>query len=199
MPELKEYGNFWLIWITCAGEKKSLFGIQKEWGITTNYLYHSERALGEPTFRSMIKEGYLEKEGKYLIAKFDWIKKFILLNYPGSLLEKFVDKFFEVVVRYKSLFFDLKKLKLLFRGNPTLVKKYGRNIFLYIFLFLLYQDFLQVSKLYKAEYVAKIFKNLLEFIGEINLKAYFEELEREWTEGALFIKTLDEWIKLSKM
>lgn len=197
---LQNFGNFWLIWISCAGQKQSLYQIQKLWGIKTNYLYHPEKSLKVPLFSSMINEGYIRKEGKYLLAEFSWVKEYLLLNYKGTLMENYLETFFEFLVDNKEKFFQIDYLRLLFRGKPSLVKKYGKNIFSFIFLYLLYRDFREIAKLYKAEYIARIFRIFLNFTGELNLRMYFDKLDEEFkTYTPVLVKTLKDWLTLSKI
>ncbi|MCD6371246.1 MAG: hypothetical protein J7L39_00820 [Candidatus Aenigmarchaeota archaeon] len=197
---MQKFGNFWLIWISCAGKKKSLYQIQKMWGIKTNYLYHPEKSLNKPMFKLMLDEGYIRKEGKYLTADFYWVKEYIVLNYKGSLMEKYVDAFLGFLRDKKEIFFNPDNILLLFRGNPSLLKRYGRNIFSYIFLYLLYRDFREIAKIYKAEYIARIFRVFLEFTSEINLKGYFDRIDEKLIEySPTIVKTMEDWITLSKI
>ena len=75
---LFDYTNFWLIWLSCAEKPTTLFKIQKRWKIKTNYLYHKERGLKKPLFRSMIDGGFIEKNGKEITARFDWIPSYVV-------------------------------------------------------------------------------------------------------------------------
>ena len=81
--DVTDYKNFWLIWMNAAGnrEGQSLFSIQNQWGIRTNYLYHNETGLKTPLYIRMIKDGYLEKSGKRLKANFGWINTYVKKKY----------------------------------------------------------------------------------------------------------------------
>ena len=200
MEKIEKLGNFWLIWLSCAGERKSLYQIQKDWGIRTNYLYHPEKSLKIPMFKAMLNEGYLRKEGKYLIGEFEWVKKFLVVNYEGSLIEKHLEEFMKFLTEKRDILFKFEHIRILFRGNPVLAKRYGRNIFSWIFLYILYRDFREISKVYKAEYIARIFRVLIEFVGDVNLKTYFDRIDESISGySPVIIKTLKEWITLSKI
>jgi len=187
---LTGYKNFWLVWLNAAGEREgtSLFRIQTEWGVKTNYLYHIESGLGEPLFRQMIKQGYILKEGKRLKPLFGWIPDYMKGKYkgfpkdswtPDSLLVSkwgIVQKFME---KYHPVLFSLKNLKVLYRSDKEFVGKYGSDIFTDIFLYVLFSNMIVFCKKYKADIVSRIISTLISLSGERDLLNYIHSLDSE--------------------
>ena len=77
--KLTDYKNFWLIWLSSAGQEKgiSLFRIQSTWDIKTNYLYHNEAMIQKPLFKLMEEERFIEVVGNKIKARFDWIPEYV--------------------------------------------------------------------------------------------------------------------------
>ncbi len=188
--KLTDYKNFWLIWINCAGEKEgvSLFKIQTEWDVKTNYLYHNEVGLGRPLFRSMVRENYIAKEGKRLKAKFEWIPKFIREKYegerkglwfPDSLLRikwGAVQKFIE---KYHPVLFRMKNLKLLYKNDKELIGKSGTHVFTDVFLYVLFSNLRTFCKKYEADVVLRIISTLISLSTDRDLLNYIHRLDSE--------------------
>ncbi len=187
--KLTDYKNFWLIWINCAGEKEgvSLFRIQTDWDVKTNYLYHNEVGLGAPLFRSMIRENYMTKEGKRLKAKFEWIPEFIREKYegreseglwfPDSLLRikwGAVQKFIE---KYHPVLFDSKNIRLLYRNDKELMGRSGFQIFSDIFVYVLFSNLRTFCKKYGADVVLRIISTLISLSTERDLLNYIYKLD----------------------
>ncbi len=195
--KVENYGNFWLIWLSCASKPKSLFQIQFEWGISTNYLYHRERGLKKRISEIMLQENYIERKGKNLIAKFDWVPTYLSRQLPEIVIKKYGRKFLTFLVNNRQAIFDLGNLKILFKNDPSLLKKYGRHLFSYIFLFMFLADFSKLSQKYRAEHIPKVFKFMLKFSTEVNLVKYFERLEeRIKREDFFLVEKLEEWLEL---
>ena len=188
---LTDYKNFWLIWINSAGKREgiSLFNIQTEWGVKTNYLYHNEVGLGAPLFRVMIRKNYITKEGKRLKAKFEWIPEYIRerfsmnggegLWFPDSLLRVkwgTVQKFIE---KYHPVLFDMENIKLLYKGDRELIGKSGPQIFTDIFLFVLFSNLRTFCKKYEADVVLRMMSTIISLSTERDLLNYIHKLDSE--------------------
>lgn len=197
---VEKYGNFWLIWLSCVSKPRSLFQIQFDWGISTNYLYHRERGLRKRISEIMVQQNYVEKKGRSLVAKFDWVLDYLSQRFPELMIRKYGRKFLRFLMDNRRAIFDLENLKLLFNNNPSLLKKYGKNFFSYVFLFMLLYDFSKLSQKYKAEHIPRVFKFMLKFATEVNLVEYFKRLEeRVKEEKFLLVEKLEEWIELVEM
>lgn len=187
---LTGYKNFWLIWLNAASDKNgtSLFKIQTEWGVKTNYLYHIETGLGEPLFRRMIKENYIIKEGKKLKPLFGWIPDYVKGRYKGVSEESWtpdslivgkwgvVQKFME---KYYPVLFSIKNLKLLYRRDKGIVGRYGSNIFTDVLLYVLFSNMTIFCKKYKADIVSRIISTLISLSSERDLLNYMYQLNSE--------------------
>ena len=188
MKNITDYKNFWLIWLTCAGKPQglSLFKIQEEWGIKTNYLYHNESGLGKPLYLAMIKEGYLEKEGKNLKARFEWVTRFVndryvepvqtgmwspavLISSKWSLIEDFIEK-------HAPVLFDIKNLRILYKNNKDLLGETGRYIFMDIFLYVLFSNLAVFTKKYNADIVMRIISTIISLFAERDLLNYMRQI-----------------------
>ncbi|NIO22574.1 MAG: hypothetical protein GTN38_00920 [Candidatus Aenigmarchaeota archaeon] len=188
--KLTEYKNFWLIWLNAASDQKgtSLFRIQTEWGVKTNYLYHIESGIGKPLFRQMIKENYIVKEGKRLKPLFGWIPGYMRGKHrkipeeswtPNSLIVgnwNIIQKFIE---KYHPLLFSPKNLKVLYRGDKEMVGRYGSNIFTDVFLYVLFSNMIVFCKKYKADIVPRIISTLISLSGERDLLNYTHQLNSQ--------------------
>ncbi|MBN2042641.1 MAG: hypothetical protein JW754_02440 [Candidatus Aenigmarchaeota archaeon] len=198
---LTDYKNFWLIWINCAGSEKgmSLFSIQNEWKIKTNYLYHNESGLGKPLFKCMIEEGYLTKAGKYLKPRFEWIPGFINEKYrqldvieaqgqwkPNGLIREKWNVVQKFIQKYHNVLFDIKKIKLLYNGDKHIVGRNGHNIFSDVFLFVLFSNITSFTRKYKADVVLRIISTLISISSEKNIINYMSKLNSEFKEAKDF-------------
>lgn len=205
MEELTRYKNFWLVWMSAAGNKEgiSLFMIQKEWGITTNYLYHHERRLKKPLFKAMIDEQYLEKSGRNLKARFDWIPDYILKKRRMSLSDQWSPNF-QVIEKWALIqrfleksspaLFAMKNLKVLYKNTDS-IKKTGQFIFDDLYLFVLIYNIMPFCRKYKADIVTRIMYTIVSMASERNLLAYFQEVSRAGITIPLIVRdesTLDE-------
>lgn len=208
--KLTGYKNFWLIWLNAASEKNgtSLFRIQTEWGVKTNYLYHIESGLGEPLFRQMIKENYIIKEGKRLKPLFGWVPEYIRGRYRGVSKESWtpnslvvgkwgaVQKFME---KYHPVLFSLKNLKLLYRDNKEMVGRYGTNIFTDVFMYVLFSNMTIFCKKYKADIVSRIISTLVSLSCERDLLNYMYQLDsqlKKITDFPMLVRNENELSKI---
>ena len=204
--DLTDYKNFWLIWLNSAGEREgtSLFKIQTEWGVKTNYLYHIESGLGRPLFECMIRDGYVVKEGKRLKPLFGWIPDYVKGKHTGSngdgwspnslIVSKWgaIQKFIE---KYHPVLFSLENLKLLYRDDREMIGKYGPCIFTDIFLYVLFSNMTTFCKKYKAGIVLRMMSTLISLSGERNLLNYMYKLNSQLSKVVDFpvlIKNEDE-------
>jgi hypothetical protein len=207
---LTGYKNFWLIWLNAASDENgtSLFRIQTEWGVKTNYLYHTESGLGQPLFRQMIKEGYIIKEGKRLKPLFGWVPEYIGGRYkevsgeswtPNSLVISkwyIVQKFME---KYHPVLFSFKNLKMLYRNDKEMVGRYGANIFTDIFMYVLFSNMTIFCKKYKADIVSRIISTLVSLSSERDLLNYMYQLDsqlKKITDFPMLVKNENELSKI---
>lgn len=186
-----DYKNFWLIWLSAAGSKegKSLFSIQTEWGIKTNYLYHNESGLKTPLYIRMIKDGYLEKSGKRLKANFSWIPTYVkkkfqipinselwtpsyLINQKWALVQDFIQN------QHEKLF-NTNNLQILFKNNKDGLGEQGRFIFSDIFLYVLFTDLITFTRKYHADIVLRILITAMSIFTERDLLNYMRQLNKE--------------------
>lgn len=207
---LTDYKNFWLIWLNAASEQNgtSLFKIQTEWGVKTNYLYHIESGLGEPLFRQMIKDAYIIKEGKRLKPLFGWIPDYVKGKYDGGkegvwtprslLVSKwiFVQRFIE---KYHPVIFSLKNLKILYRENKDFVGKYGNSIFTDVFMYVLFSNMTTFFKKYKADIVPRIISTIISLSCERDLLNYMYQVDAQLkriTDFPILVKNEEELSKI---
>ncbi|MEE9323796.1 MAG: hypothetical protein V3U72_04590 [Candidatus Aenigmarchaeota archaeon] len=209
--KLTDYKNFWLIWINCAGRKEgvSLFNIQIDWNVKTNYLYHNEVGLGNPLFRSMIRENYITKEGKRLKAKFEWVPEFIrekyevvekgdlwfpdyLLRIKWGAVQKFIEK-------YHTVLLDIKNIKLLYKNDRELIGKSGSHIFTDIFLYVLFSNLRTFCKRYEADVVLRIISTLISLSTDRDLLNYIHRLDSELGKVSDFPVLVKDENELSKI
>ena len=209
--KLTDYKNFWLIWINCAGKEEgvSLFRIQTDWDVKTNYLYHNEMGLGVPLFRSMIRENYIEKEGKRIKAQFGWIPDYIrdkyeseepegmwfldsLLRIKWSAVQKFIEK-------YHPVLFDTKNIKLLYKNDKELIGKSGPHIFTDVFLYVLFSNLKAFCKKYEADVVLRIISTLISLSGEKDLLNYMHVIDSQLGNVADFPVIVRNENELSKI
>jgi len=199
MARLTEYKNFWLIWLSAAGRPQgaSLFSIQSEWGIKTNYLYHEEAGIGKPLYMAMIREGYLEKHGKNLKAKFGWIPDFIKEKYqpmghvdywiPYPIISAKWPQVQAFIERHASQMFDPKNLRILYKGSKDLLGDYGSRIFSDIFLFVLFSNLIIFCRKYKAEIVLRILLTSFSMFADRDLMNYMRHLHTQLAREAPLI------------
>ncbi|MCK5321914.1 MAG: hypothetical protein KAJ47_01500 [Candidatus Aenigmarchaeota archaeon] len=197
MKKLVEYNNFWLIWLSCAGSSEgiSLFKIQENWGIKTNYLYHKERSLGKPLFKSMLEKGYL-KEGKNgLVADFDWIPSYILNNHnlksdlSDWSLNDFIVKNIPIIHKFirdnNLILFDQSHLKKLYLSDINIIKRDSPKIFDDIMLFVFINNLIPFCKTYDAEIVIRMIYTFFSFSSQNDFLKYFYELNLKLQKGAV--------------
>ncbi len=167
--KLTDYKNFWLIWLSCAGQEDgmSLFRIQSTWDIKTNYLYHNEAVIKKPLFKLMEEERFIDIAGNKIRARFEWIPGYVAEQF-GS--EKPVGGFWspELIVkskwalaqgfmqRYRKHFFELDNLRILYRGDRDVLGNYGRYVFQHVFLYILFSNIIAFSKRYSADIVTRM-------------------------------------------
>lgn len=187
--KITDYKNFWLIWINSAGSREgsSLFRIQTDWGVKTNYLYHDETGLGTPLFRSMIRENYITKEGKRLKAGFSWIPEYVREThsctgtergwFPDSLVRikwGSVQKFME---KYHPVIFGPENVKILYRNDKELIGRSGSRIFMDIFLYVMFSNLRVFCKKYEADIVLRMISTLISLSTERDLLNYMHRLD----------------------
>ena len=187
--KLTDYKNFWLIWISAAGQENgiSLFRIQSAWDIKTNYLYHNEAGLGKPLFKLMEQERYIDMAGNKIKARFEWIPQYIIESLAGEkpvggywspeimIDEKwpFVHPFMQ---KYRKYFFDMTNLRTLYRGNRDVVGTYGRYVFQHVFLYVLFSNIISFAKRYNASVVSKMVATCISLGSGADVLNYMYEL-----------------------
>jgi hypothetical protein len=191
MKKLTDYKNFWLIWLSAAGSPRgmSLFSIQNLWGIKTNYLYHDEAGLGRPLYNAMIRQGYLEKDGKRLKARFEWIIPYMkerhgILTPPGAwtpsalilskwpIVQEFIQKNPERV-------FGAKALRTLYRNSRDMLGSSGQHIFADVFLYVLFSNLIVFCRKYNASIVLRIILTATSMFSDRDLLGYMQYLNAE--------------------
>ncbi len=196
MKKLFEYSNFWLIWLECAGDPEgtSLFKIQEEWNIKTNYLYHKETGLGKSLFKNMIEQGYLENGKKGPVAKFDWIPSYVLEKHKltdqsgwslnGYIIEKMpmMQKFIE---HNHTILFDRTILSKLYKGDLNAIKNEGSTIFDDLRLFVFVSNLIPFCKKYGADIVVRMIFTIMSFYSEKDLLGYFNALRQKIPEDSI--------------
>jgi hypothetical protein len=188
MTKLTDYKNFWLIWLSAAGRPQgvSLFSIQNDWGIKTNYLYHGEAGIGKPLYSAMIREGFLEKQGKKLKAKFGWIPDFVKEKYhpdghvdywiPYSMVSTKWPQVQVFIEKNAQTLFDIKNVRILYRNDRDVLGDYGQHIFSDVFIFVLFSNLTVFCKKYKAEIVMRILLTTFSVFADRDLMNYMRHL-----------------------
>ena len=209
--KITDYKNFWLIWINSAGndEGVSLFRIQTDWDIKTNYLYHSEVGLNAPLFRMMIRENYITKEGKRLKANFEWVPEYIRERYSGIGKEGFwfpdylirikwglVQKFIE---KYHSVLFNIDNLRILYGNDKEVLGKHGPQIFIDVFLYILFSNLRIFCKKYEADVVMRMMSTLISLSSEKDMLNYIHKLDSQLSKVVDFPVLMRDEEELSKM
>lgn len=207
MKDLTEHKNFWLIWLNAASDKKgvSLFNIQKEWGIKTNYLYHNERGLKKPLFKAMIEQNYLTKEGKHVKAMYGWIPDYVIRKHRISIADKWspnpliIENWPKVQIfleRNSESLFALENLRLLY-GNMKTLKKTGQFIFDDIYMIALIHNIIPFCNKYQADIVIRIMYTILSLTSERGLLNYYHTIndkKLEYPELIMDEDTLDKFL-----
>ncbi len=181
---ITDYKNFWLIWLSCAGKPKegeSLFQIQSRWGIKTNYLYHNEAGLGKPLYVCMIRDGYIKKSGRRLVAQFGWISDYLKESYASRkggvwFPEVFVGSRLPVLQSFiednANVLFNEASLRILFLNDKDVLGTYGRHIFSDIFLYMLFVNLSVFTKKYHADAVMRILSTFIAMFSDRDLMSY---------------------------
>ncbi|MBI4021004.1 MAG: hypothetical protein HY369_02065 [Candidatus Aenigmarchaeota archaeon] len=201
VPPLPTFRNFWVIWLNCAGPPTTLYAIQRDWGITTNYLYHREASLGKPLFQAMIDQGYVKKESRHLEASFSWIPGHIIEEHkieqkgwtPSLLLLQnwpLVQAFLE---KHRTLLFAPAALKALYKGQLDLLARAGPAYFQDLFLLAITANMVRLSQRYKAGAVERILYTFLALLPDRDLTTYSRGITAE-TEFPLIIKDEEEML-----
>jgi hypothetical protein len=188
LPKLTDYKNFWLIWLAAAGRPQgvSLFSIQNDWGIKTNYLYHGEAGIGRPLYLAMIKEGFLEKQGKKIKAKFDWIPNFVKEKYqplghvdywiPYPIIRTKWPQVQTFIEKNAHVLFDPRNIRILYRGNKDVLGDSGQHVFTDIFIYILFSNLIIFCRKYKAEIVLRILLTVFSVFTDRDLMNYMRQL-----------------------
>jgi hypothetical protein len=209
---ITEYKNFWLIWLSCAGQENgmSLFRMQSTWDIKTNYLYHNEAVIKKPLFKVMEEEGYVTISGNKIKAKFDWIPAYVAETFAGekasggywspSLVMKSrwpaVQPFME---RHRKQFFDPVNLRILYRDDRDTLGIYGKYIFHTVFLYVMFSNMVAFSKRYGADIVTRMLSTAVSLSGGPDALNYMYQLHTTMGGSSDFpVLTTDEQ-ELSKM
>lgn len=187
--KLTDYRSFWAVWLGCAGspDGRTLFGIQKEWGITTNYLYHREPGLDMPIYKAMSRSGFLTKEKTKIKARYDWITDYVLsMHKPGSphewsmnmimlehwaLVQKFIEK-------HESVLFSQGNMKILYSGIDS-VSRMGPFIFDDLFSLIIISNILPFCAKYSANLVSRIMYTILAMSPGRDLLGYFNAIRKQ--------------------
>jgi hypothetical protein len=207
--EVTDYKNFWLIWLNAASSKtgKSLFSIQTDWGIKTNYLYHNETGLKTPLYVRMIKDGYQEKSGKNLKANFSWIGTYVKQKYqvpqasadlwaPYYLISQKWGMVQDFIQTNHDKLFGQQSLKVLYKGNKDLLGDQGRFIFSDVFLYVLLTDVMAFARRYKADIVMRIILTAMSLFTERDLLNYMRFLNKQVSDVPNVINNEDELNRL---
>jgi len=188
MKKMTDYKNFWLIWLTTASEPNgtTLFKIQKEWNISTNYLYHKESGIRKPLFKEMIAEGYLREENKKLFARFEWITDYIMVEYKHKIEKQvwspnlFIIKTWPHIQKFieenQSIFFNIDKIKTLYKNDIKTIRKVGFTIFSDILLSIYILNIIPFCMKYNANVVVRIIYTLVTMASEKNFYGYFNSI-----------------------
>ena len=191
LPKLTDYKNFWLIWLSAAGRPQgiSLFSIQNEWGIKTNYLYHEEAGIGKPLYMAMIKEGFLEKSGKRIKARFEWIPAFVKEKYqplghvdywiPYNLLTAKWPQVQAFMEKNSPVLFSSQGIRTLYRNSKDLLGDSGQYIFTDIFIYVLFSNLTIFCKKYKAEIVLRILLTVFSVFTDRDLMNYMRQVNAQ--------------------
>lgn len=189
MAKLTEYKNFWLIWLGTAGKSEgtSLFRLQQDWGITTNYLYHKEAGLGRPLVKHMVENGFLSQEKSKFHARFEWVPSYVLERHPlprenvwspnTRVIEKWpiVQKFIE---EHRAVVFDASNLRTLYKNNLDSFKNLAPSVFDDIYLFAFMSGLAPFCAKYHAAIVSRMLSTLVSIQPEKDLLAYFAALRQ---------------------
>ncbi len=187
--KLTDYKNFWLIWLSAAGQENgiSLFKIQSMWDIKTNYLYHNEAGIGKPLVKLMEEQRYLDIVGNKIKPRFEWIPDYVYGIFKN---EKPVGGFWspELVIKekwqyvqpfmtaYRKYLFESTNLRTLYRADRDTLGTYGRYIFIHVFLYVLFSNIIAFSKKYNAEIVSKMIATSLSLGTGTDMLNYMYEL-----------------------
>jgi len=194
MPrKLTDYRSFWAVWLGSAGSKdgKTLFNIQKDWGITTNYLYHREPGLNAPIYKAMTKERYLTKEKNKISPRFEWISEYVIgMHKPAKprewsmnmiMLENWV-LVQEFIEKHCNVLFSHDNLNVLY-GNIDTLSKMGPYVFDDIFSLIIISNILPFCARYKANLVSRIMYTILSLSTGRDILSYFNALKDQLKEN----------------
>jgi hypothetical protein len=186
---LTDYKNFWLIWLSCAGQEHgiSVFRIQANWGIQTNYLYHKEAGLGNPLFKLMAEQGFVEIIGNKIKPRFAWIPGYIAQLFqaekpagggwsPELVVKKKWPLLQAFIERYGKSLFELDNLRILYRDSKDVLGIHGRYVFQHIFLYVLFSNLISFSKKYHAEIVTKMISTAVSLGSGADVLNYMYQL-----------------------
>ena len=188
MTKLTDYKNFWMIWLAAAGRPQgvSLFSIQNHWGIKTNYLYHGEAGIGKPLYIAMIKEGFLEKHGKMLKARFGWIPDFVKEKYqpvghvdywvPYNIISTKWPQVQAFMEKNAQTLFDMNNIRVLYRNSKDILGDSGQHIFSDVFMFVLFNNLTIFCRKYKAAIVLRILLTTFSIFTDRDLMNYMRHL-----------------------
>ena len=208
---LTDYKNFWLIWLSCAGQEKgiSLFRIQSKWGIQTNYLYHKEAGLGRPLFKLMEEKGFITIIGNKIRPRFEWIPGYVeqmfksekpagggwsrelVVKRKWPLVQAFIE-------RHSGSLFDLENLRILYRDDKDVLGTYGRYVFQHVFLYVLFSNLITFSKKYNAEIVTKMISTAVSLGAGADVLNYMYQLHshiREVPDFPVLMENEPEMVK----
>ncbi len=206
MPKkLQEYKNFWLIWLSSAGNPNgtSLFTIQKLWNITSNYLYHKESGLNKPLYSAMIEEGFITKKSRKITARFDWVPAYMIERHSPDkerwslnifMIENWA-KIQDFIQKQHDILFGHENLKTLYRNIKT-IRKTGQDIFEDIFTLVFVSNIMPFCAKYGANLVARIIYTMISMTPERDLLGYFKKIIPEISKMGDFPRIIENEKKL---
>ena len=99
------------------------------------------------------------------------------------------------IEKYHPVLFSLKNLKLLYKNDREMIGRYGSNIFMDVFLYVLFSNMIVFCKKYKADIVSRIISTLISVSSERDLLNYIYQLNTQLGKIADFpvlVKNEDE-------
>lgn len=190
---LTGYRSFWPIWLGCAGKQdgRTLFDIQRDWGITTNYLYHKEPGLKMPMYKAMAGEGFTEKGKRKINAKFDWIPEYVIGMHKPPHPEKWSINLLmlenwplmqEFIKKHSAALFSPENMKILY-GNVDTLSRMAPYIFDDIFTLAIVSNILPFCAKYGANMVSRILYTMIALSPGRNLLDYCQAISKQIGDG----------------
>ncbi len=114
---------------------------------------------------------------------------------PDSLVISKWESVQNFIEKYHPVLFSLKNLKLLYKNDREMIGRYGSNIFMDVFLYVLFSNMIVFCKKYKADIVSRIISTLISVSSERDLLNYIYQLNTQLGKIADFpvlVKNEDE-------